>query len=145
MICKYCGNPVSAKAEFCSMCGRPLIDIVEKHDYLEKKQKKVMKRAPFALFTVFLVVSILSCMVVEQSAVLYPEKYTDGVSQCFLKLSSMLPAVLTLLYCFFCVRRRIRDIGKNPSYSLLVMMPIVGQIYLIYLCFKRSVPASCYR
>ena len=137
MLCKYCGNPVSASARVCPMCGRTLVEPVEIKT--AAAPQKTMKRLPFAVFTFLLVASIIFCMVVDQAALLYPEKYADPISKGVLEISTILPAALTFLYCLICVRRRLRDIGKSPAYSLLVMLPLVGVFYVIYLCFKKSV------
>ncbi len=141
MLCKYCGNPVSARARICPMCGRTLIE-PEEIKTAAAPQKKRMKRLPFAFFTVLLFALVIFCMVIEQASVLYPESFANVFAKALLELSRMLPAVMTLLYCFFCVRRRLVDIGKSPSKSLLVMLPVFGQLYLVYLCFKKSVPLS---
>lgn len=144
MLCKYCGNPVSAGDRVCHMCGRSLVAPVEIRTAKEP-QNKIMKRLPFAVFTFLLCVSIIFCMVIDQRALLYPQKYADPISQCFLQITSILPAAMTFLYCILCVRRRLRDIGKSPYYSLLVMLPVFGVFYIIYLCFKKSVPLQVCR
>ncbi len=139
MLCKYCGNPISASTKVCPMCGRSLAASAEKSRTAAESRKKVMKRLPFAVFTFLLFVCIISCMVVEQSAILFPHKYADSLSQVILEITYILPSAMSLLYCIVCVRRRLRDIGKSPFYSLLVMLPLFGIGYVIYLCFKKSV------
>lgn len=59
MLCKYCGNPISASTKVCPMCGIALAAPAEEGRTAAESRNKVMKRLPFAVSTFLLFVCII--------------------------------------------------------------------------------------
>lgn len=41
-------------------------------------------------------------------------------------------------FIYFCAAKRLKNSGKNPYLSLLILVPIFGFFYAIYLCFPKT-------
>lgn len=41
-------------------------------------------------------------------------------------------------FIYFCASKRLKNSGKNPYLSLLILVPVLGFFFAVYLCFPRT-------
>lgn len=82
-------------------------------------------------YTIFFILFFLSLIVLVS--------LENGLSD--LNESKVILAVrLTIIGCFiyFCAAKRLKDCAKSPFLSLLILIPVLGFFFAVYLCFPRT-------
>ena len=143
MICNKCGADIDAASKFCPQCGAAIEDEIITCTQAVKSQgsaedsKPVMKRLPFIFWSVVYYAAMCFHLGIFKASAVNP--YSDAVDS-NLKLFFGTGIVMLGLYVYFCVTRRLRDCGMSTGLAWLMLMPVVSNIFMLYLFFPKSKP-----
>lgn len=62
----------------------------------------------------------------------------SGADNAVMSSINVLRIIAVSLFGYFCVAKRLKDMGKNPYYAWLIAIPLFGFIFCVYLCTKKS-------
>ncbi|SKA66213.1 Protein of unknown function [Succinivibrio dextrinosolvens DSM 3072] len=100
---------------------------------------KVMKRGKYSVFAVLFFIWSFFYQFASNSAVsLLESPYASDSSYLIASFVFLIGVLVTFLFAYFCMARRLRDCGKNTYLAWLIVIPLVGFVFMIYLCFATN-------
>ncbi len=144
MLCKNCGNELIPGELVCSKCGKQIDTEVSQDQYFSKdktsaKVGKIMKRKPYVIFTICFIILLFITNAMALTAIKMEYYYDcNGLGLALLYSIRALPLLLTILFAYCCMTKRLRDAGKNTYFAWFIAIPFFGLFYAIYLCFPKS-------
>lgn len=97
---------------------------------------KTMSAGAFSVWFFLLFISTLSCIIIRNGIAEDISYSADAVTV----ISVMIFAAIVLLHILFasiCMARRLNDIGVTTARGWLILIPVIGYVYCLYLCFAE--------
>lgn len=135
MICKKCGSQLKDDDAFCMHCGAIVEDENKEGTKAQDKSMQVMKRLPFIFWTLIYYVAMFIHIGYFGSSTSFYN--VDGVTNNFM-LYMGINIFMMWLYAYFCMARRLRDCGMNTALAWLIIIPVISNLFMLYLFFPAS-------
>ncbi len=95
----------------------------------------IMKRGTYTIwFILYLCIGTIMTMVMNGVNIGIQNSLNNLGGQSFIGIIGLL---ICLAFCYFCAAPRLKDCGKNPWLSLIILIPFVGFIFGLALCFLK--------
>lgn len=142
MFCKKCGKELSEESQFCPNCGTSVNEVLCSNscisEILANTKNKVMKRKPYSIITIIVFIYYIIMDSASDTILLELDMASDPSFIFILGVIAISPFIITILYAYFCMARRLRDCGKNTYFAWFIIVPLFGLCYMFYLCFPKS-------
>ena len=139
MFCQKCGCELPEDAKFCSNCGTSVYFSNNAEIKPGLPKKKLMHRGTYTIFAIAFIFVAVFFAPFNSSLNSAAERTDDPATLLIFSLIGLIPILITFLFAYFCMARRLRDCGKNPYYAWFILIPLFGFCYIIYLCFPKSI------